>query len=225
MTNKFINGDCLEGIKQYPDKYFDLAIVDPPYGDPGKEKANRFGGQFAAYKKENIVQRTGRTWSKKYGKEINDWDVAPPPEYFDELFRVSKYCIIWGGNYFDLPPQRNFIIWQKSNIPEDFLMAMVEYAWTNIPGNAKLFYHKSLRDKTSGGFHPTEKPIALYKWLLTRYAKPGDKILDTHVGSASSLIACEELGFEYVGFELDPVYYEKAKQRLDEFNAQIRFDI
>ena len=103
-------------------------------------------------------------------------------------------------------------------------MAMCEYAWTSITGNAKVFDYPSTRDATSGGFHPTEKPIALYKWLLSNYAEKGDLILDTHVGSASSLIACEEMGFDYVGFEIDPEYYAKAKARLDEFNQQIRFD-
>lgn len=101
-------------------------------------------------------------------------------------------------------------------------MACCEYAWTSFTSNARMYEHTSLRDNTSGKFHPTEKPIDLYKWILTNYAKEGDKILDTHVGSASSLIACEDLGFQYVGFELDEAYYKQAKERLDNHNAQLR---
>ena len=104
-------------------------------------------------------------------------------------------------------------------------MSQIEYAWTNIQGNAKIFEYPSTRDETSGKFHPTEKPIALYKWLLQQYATPGDLILDTHVGSASSLIACDDMGFNYVGFEIDPEYYQQAKARIEEFNAQYRFNI
>jgi site-specific DNA-methyltransferase (adenine-specific) len=154
-----------------------------------------------------------------FEKDIRHWDIAPPPEYFDELARVSKNQIIWGGNYFDLPPTRCFLIWRKLTISENFSMAMAEYAWTSFNDNAKVFEHAP-QDKER--FHPTQKPVALYKWILSRYAKQGDLILDTHVGSASSLIACEELGFDYVGYEIDETYYELAKKRLDEFNAQIR---
>ena len=153
-------------------------------------------------------------------KTIIKWDVAPPQEYFDELFRVSKNQIIWGGNYFQLPPNRCFLIWRKTNVPHNFSMAMAEYGWTSFWGNAKVFDYSAIGQE--GRFHPTQKPIALYKWILRNYAKPGDIILDTHVGSASSLIACEELGFDYVGFEIDKEYYQKARARIDEFNQQMR---
>jgi len=158
-------------------------------------------------------------------KKIISWDIAPKKEYFDELFRVSRNQIIWGGNYFSLPPTRCFVIWDKKNITEDFSMAMAEYAWTSFTDNAKIY-----RGIPQGGaekrIHACQKPIALYEWLLSRYAKEGDRILDTHVGSASSLIACHNLGFDAVGFEIDEDYYKSAKQRLDGYVAQVNiFDL
>lgn len=153
--------------------------------------------------------------------DIRHWDFAPPKEYFDELARVSKNQIIWGGNYFDLPPTRCFLIWKKLTISEKFTMAMCEYAWTSFNDNAKLFECAPQGTVNEQRFHPTQKPIALYSWILDRYAKPGMKILDTHVGSASSLIACERAGLEYWGFEIDPVYFAKAKERLDREKAQV----
>ena len=224
----FLNMDCMEGMKQYPDKYFDLAIVDPPYGDAGggMDKQDTIRGTIRPIQ----IPRTGirgRTYSGTEAngsggvqKTIIKWDVAPPQEYFDELFRVSKNQIIWGGNYFQLPPNRCFLIWRKTNVPHNFSMAMAEYGWTSFWGNAKVFDYSAIGQE--GRFHPTQKPIALYKWILQNYAKPGDIILDTHVGSASSLIACEELGFDYVGFEIDKEYYQKARARIDEFNQQMR---
>ena len=154
-------------------------------------------------------------------KKIVAWDVAPDQEYFNELFRVSRYQIIWGGNYFNLPPSRNFIVWRKLSIGESFSMAMAEYAWTNIVGNAKVFECKPQGTANEQRFHPTQKPIKLYMWLLSKYSKPGYKILDTHVGSASSLIACHRAGLEYWGFEIDPEYYKLAKERLDKETSQI----
>ena len=156
-------------------------------------------------------------------KKIISWDVAPDQSYCDELFRISRNPIIWGGNYFNLPATRCFLIWRKTNVPEKFSMAMAEYAWTSFNDNAKVFDYSAVGQE--GRFHPTQKPVALYKWLLTNYAQPGYKILDTHVGSASSLIACYDLGFDYVGFEIDEEYYKLATKRLDEEMAQIRFDI
>lgn len=222
----FYNMDCMEGMKQFPDKYFDIAIVDPPYGNPNGDFASnngeRFGGRFDRY-----IDRTGhrgkyidRTGANK--KRVI-WDVAPGKEYFNELFRISRNQIIWGGNYFDLPAARCFLIWRKTNVAEQFSMAMAEYAWASFNSNAKVFDYSAVGQ--DGRFHPTQKPVALYKWILTNYAKPGDKILDTHVGSASSLIACYDLGFDYVGFEIDEEYYRQAKKRLEEEMAQVRFDL
>lgn len=236
----YYNMDCMEGMKQFPDGYFDIAIVDPPYGGAGKDVdetfngaiTGRFGGRFDKYygsergahfhgrgrsKKYKEIERRGGQWASKYGNNINNWDIAPPQEYFDELFRVSKNQVIWGGNYFELPPTRCFLVWRKLTISENFTMAMAEYAWTSFNANAKVF-EKAPQDKAR--FHPTQKPVELYEWILANFAKDGDKILDTHVGSASSLIACHNMGFQYVGFEINETYYKLSKERLEAYEAQ-----
>ena len=196
--NSFLNMDCMDGMKEFPDKYFELAIVDPPYG---------IGEKF----------KGGATGKMNFNEIVNkDWDKAPSKAYFDELFRVSRNQIIWGGNYFNLPPTRCLIVWDKQ-ISEDFSLAMLEMAWTSFDKLAKIFrYSNPKGDK----IHPTQKPVKLYEWILTNYAKQGDKILDTHVGSASSLIACHNLGFDYVGFELDTDYYNMANDRLERVKSQ-----
>lgn len=200
QLNKLYNMDCLEAMKQIPDKYFDLAIVDPPYG------LDRF--------------KHGGSVVNKYGNEKGLWNnTKPTSEYFKELFRVSKYQIIWGANNFILPTSEYFIIWDKVN-PLNFSFAMCELAWTNCKKPAKIFKYNSQLESNQR-IHPTQKPVALYEWLLKNYAKEGDKILDTHVGSASSLIACYNLGFEYIGFELDKEYYEKAKKRIESRKNQM----
>ena len=203
--------DCMELMFTLPDKSIDLAIVDPPYG---KGLHNMHG---AKPKRGNDEVVRAVSWSAKYGGKITKWDVAPEPEYFEELFRVSKYQIICGGNYFNLPPSRNFIVWRK-HIPESFSMAMCEYLWTNIPGNAKFFKYPSCLEK--GRFHPTQKPVALYKWLLSKYAKPGWKILDTHFGSGSIAVACNEMGFNLTACEIDPDYFDSACERVREAAKQ-----
>lgn len=170
------------------------------------------------------VHRTGGTWAEKFGKKIITWDVAPGQEYFKELFRVSRNQIIWGGNYFELPSTRCFLIWRKTNVPENFSMAMAEYAWTSFSGNAKVFDFSAVGQP--GRFHPTQKPVELYKWIISNFANKNDIILDTMVGSASSLVACRETGHKYVGFEIDPDYYRLAKERLDAAENQINiFDL
>lgn len=199
----FYNMDCMDGMKEFPDKYFDLAIVDPPYG---------------ININHNIGRRKG---DKKSSYPKAYWDNhAPTTEYFNELFRVSKKTIIWGGNYFSLPPTKCFLIWRKPQITEDLSFSMCEYAWTNLDGTAKEWIGVS---NEKDRIHATQKPVALYDWILSRYAKSGDKILDTHVGSASSLIACHKNGYKYVGFELDPYYYKLAKQRLEAEESQMNF--
>ena len=174
------------------------------------------------------AERTGGTWAKKYNQGgifsdagIKHWDVAPGEEYFNELARVSKNQIIWGGNYFRLPPTRCFLVWRKLTISEGFSMAMCEYAWTSFNDNAKLFECAPQGSAKEKRFHPTQKPVKLYNWIFGRYAKPGDKILDTHVGSASSLIAAHRHGLIFTGFEIDKEYYDRAKERLDAEMAQI----
>lgn len=244
----YYNMDCMEGMKEFPDKYFDLAIVDPPYGGGGtqSDKAGLVGGaqtmsaETAAGSADGLTsiisaQRTGGKWAKRYQtnggtfeRDIRHWDVAPGEEYFKELARVSKNQIIWGANYFDMPPTRCFIVWRKTNIPaKGFTMAPVEYAWTNFNANAEYVEFGSAGGAGRGGdrIHPTQKPVDLYIALLNAHAKPGFKILDTHVGSASSLIACHRMGFQYVGFELDPTYYDLSSKRLQEEISQIRFEI
>ena len=194
----FINGDCMEYMKTMPDKCVELAICDPPYGI-GITDSGRLG---------------------RYNANALRWDDAVPSKsYFDELFRISKNQIIWGGNYFYLPPTRGFIIWDKKQ-PQGVSFASCEFAWTSFDTSAKTFYLSPM-NMDEMRIHPTQKPIALYKWLLTNYARPGDKILDTHVGSASSLIACHQLGFQYWGFELDPDYYQAASERLERAKAQV----
>ena len=186
----------MSGMKRYPDKYFSLCICDPPYGiGAGKEKPHN-------------------GW-KDYG--IKHWDnESPDKSYFNELFRVSQNQIIWGANHFisKIPKDFScFIIWDKGQ--RDFSLADGEMAWTSFNKAARFFDYSRAKALQEGKIHPTQKPIALYKWLLTNYAKPGDKILDTHVGSASSLIACYDLGFDAVGFELDEDYYRESKARLE----------
>ena len=216
------NADCMEAMKEFPDKFFDLAVVDPPYGDAGiGGEWNRFGERFDRYKEPiKGPARTGGGYAKKYGREIISWDVAPGKEYFDELFRVSRNQIIWGGNYFDLPPARCFLIWRKLTISESFTMAMCEYAWTSFNDNAKWFECSPQGTADDQRFHPTQKPIKLYQWVLDKYAEKGFKVLDTHAGSASSLIACHRAGIDGWGFEINEGYYQKAKERLEREQAQ-----
>lgn len=193
--NNFYCVDCMEVLKLMPDKSIDLCIVDPPYGIGISENPVR-----QAHAKKQ--------WDKN----------VPPNEYFKELVRVSKNQVIWGGNYFDLPPTQNYIVWDKVQ-PHDFSLAMCELAWCSIQKPIKMFTYSVLRERNK--IHPTQKPVALYEWLLQNYAKKGDKILDTHVGSASSLIACHNLGFEYIGFELDEDYFKSATARLEAAKSQI----
>lgn len=219
--NRAYNMDCMEGMAQFPDEYFDLAVVDPPYGDAGKQfsVSTRFGGRFDKCKSEK-VSRTGGTWAKKYNKKIIERDIAPKKDYFDELFRVSKNQIIWGGNYFDLPPCRCFLIWKKLTISESFTMAMAEYAWTSLSDNAKVFECAPQAKVGEPRFHPTQKPVELYRWIFEKYAKPGHKIIDTHLGSGSSRIAAYDAGLDFIGFEIDKEYFEKQEERFNAYTAQ-----
>ena len=198
----FYNIDCMEAMKEIPDKYFDLAIVDPPYG---------------------IGIETSGTHFKQF--KTKGWDNSiPSEEYFKELFRVSQNQVIWGGNYFlkYLDNTKCFLIWDKL-IGEGMSFADAELAWTSFQKPTRI--KKMSNHNKEGKIHPTQKPVALYEWLLNNYAKQGDKILDTHVGSASSLIACHNLGFDYVGFELDPDYYNQATKRLEQHKSQLNLFI
>lgn len=181
---------------------------------------SRFGGRFDKYDIGLPDRREvgGEVPPTNTASDIRHWDIAPQQEYFDELARVSKQQIIWGGNYFGLPPTRCFLIWDKVNISENFTMSMCEYAWTSFNDNAKMFRFPPQDGKR---FHPTQKPVALYKWIFDRYANDGYKILDTHLGSGSSRIAAYDAGLDFVGFEINERYFEKQEARFREHTAQM----
>ena len=198
------NQDCMEAMKEMSDNQFDLAIVDPPYGI-------------------NIA---------KWDNDI------PQPKYFKELFRVSKNQIIWGGNYFNLPINRKWICWDKSVVKAGYLgkneFDEFELAWTSIDGKCKMVRFSDIGNmsgfdgklrvdyKMKPKIHPTQKHAKLYEWLLMNYAKEGDTILDTHLGSGSIAIACHNLGFELTGYEIDKEYFEAAKKRIEQHKQQGR---
>lgn len=203
MISEVFNEDNMIGMARYPDKFFDLAIVDPPYG-LGDKLTN------------------GGTWSTKWQGKGADWDRAPTKYYWQELFRVSKNWVVFGGNYFieHLPNCRNFIAWHKPYMDGMHSMSNVELALTSFDKNAKKISLN--KDKGSDDrIHVCQKPVQLYKWLLTNYAKPGDKILDTHMGSQSSRIAAHLMGFDYWGWELDKEYFDDGNKRFKEQTSQI----
>ena len=210
------NEDNMQLMARYPDKYFDLAIVDPPYGigeDGGK-------GVRTSPSRPNSYNR-----KPKY--EAKGWDKEPPAkEYFLELLRVSKYVIIWGANHFiDRIPNASspcWIVWDKKNEGTDF--ADCELAWSNMKTAVRKYTVHKFKG-TRGGkdcIHPTQKPVDLYKWILTKYANDGDKMLDTHLGSGSIAIACHDMGFDLTACELDPDYYNAAMKRLTDHQKQLK---
>ena len=191
------NADCMEIMKGFADKQFDLAIVDPPYGininvSIGRRKGN---------KKSN------------YHKFAGEDNTIPSEEYFKELFRVSENQIIWGGNYMTdfIYPSPCWLLWDKG-FSEDVTFAQFEMAWTSFKSSCKKFDYNAA--KNIDRIHPTQKPVQLYKWILNKYAKEGDTILDSHLGSGSSAIAAHDGGFEFTGIELDEEYYNAAKERI-----------
>lgn len=205
--SKVYNIDCMEYMKNIPDKFFDLAIVDPPYGINAPKMA------ATPFQRKSGFKRLNSGSLKLKDRVLNtsncDWDnKIPSNEYFTELFRVSKNQIIWGGNYFPLPPSRCILCWDKVQPWENF--SQIELAWTSFDSPAQIFKYDN---RTGDKIHPTQKPIALYAWLLNKYAKKGDKILDTHLGSGSSRIAAYKLGFEFVGCELDKEYFDAQEER------------
>lgn len=220
------NEDCTEGMKKFPDQYFDLAIVDPPYFS-GPEKRGFYGRRISPIGVQRMYEQS-------------DYWQAPQEEYFIELARVSKNQIIWGCNYFKYPFGPGRIVWDKCNESSSF--SDCEIAYCSLHDSVRLFRYmwngmmqgksikegyiqqgnKALNEKR---IHPTQKPVALYKWLLQQYAKPGYKILDTHVGSGSSMIAAYDMGCEFTGFEIDPYYYKAAIKRFKEETAQYRMEL
>ena len=203
MKSEVFNMDCIEGMKQYPDKYFELAIVDPPYGIDINISIGRRKGD----KKSDYHKFAG-----------NDLSI-PNKDYFDELFRVSQNQIVWGGNYMTkfLNPSPCWLLWDKG-FSEDVTFAQFELAWTSFNSSAKK-YNKTPNQLNR--IHPTQKPISLYKWILNKYAKEGDKILDTHLGSGSSRIAANDMGFDFTGFELDKDYFDASEKRYQQHINQL----
>ncbi len=201
------NENNMELMSRYPDKYFDIAIVDPPYG---------------------ILNKTKRGGDHKFNMdEYSKWDIKPDIEYFNELFRVSKHQIIWGGNYFGhlwakSPYNKGFIVWDK-NQPESLNnFSMAEMAWTSLDKPSKIFYYsvRKNRNKT----HPTQKPIELYEWLLKIYAKKGDKILDTHLGSGTIAIACYNASISLTACEIDKNYFKKSLIKIKEYLPHVEIN-
>lgn len=218
----YYNMDCMDGMKEFPDKYFDIAVVDPPYFS-GPEKRGFYGRRISPIGVQRVYQKSA------------EWTI-PDKAYFDELFRVSKNQIVWGCNYFDyhFPPGR--IVWDKCNGNTDF--SDCEIAFCSFHDSVRLFRYmwngmfqgKSIEEgdiqqgnkkKNEKRIHPVQKPVMLYRWLFGRYTERGMKLLDTHVGSASSLIAAHDTGLQYVGFELDEYYYKISKERLERHTAQL----
>lgn len=204
------NQDCMTAMKAMPDKAYDLAIVDPPYGigeDGGKDRRGK-----SKHKRKN-------------------WDsMIPERDYFIQLYRVSRNAIIWGANYFPMfvPPSMGWVCWDKKLEKSDF--SDFELAWTSFPRAAKIFhYAKNGGSRTPAALaeiiHPTQKPVRLYEWLLKNYAKPGDKILDTHGGSGSICIACDIMGFDLDWYEIDKEYFEAAKERLERHQRQAKLPL
>jgi len=223
--NNIYNMDCMEAMRCLPDNYFELAIVDPPYFT-GPERREFYG------------RRVSTTGVQRLYRPVSQWQV-PDEKYFNELIRVSQNQIIWGCNYYDYKFGPGRIVWDKCN--GDTTFSDCEIAYCSIHDSVRLFrylWNGMLQGKSiSEGWlaqgnkrlnekriHPTQKPVNLYKWLLQKYAKKGDKILDTHVGSGSSLIACYDMGFDYMGFEIDTYYYELVQRRVTEHMAQIRIE-
>lgn len=200
---RMFNGDCMVFMRDVPDKHYELAIVDPPYGIGESGQTNKSRGNLAK--------------AKDYGNK--DWDKLPPsPQYVSQLKRVSSNQIIWGANHFLRETGPAWIVWDKKNGNSDF--ADCELAWSSFNKAVRKFeflWNGMLRGEKGERIHPTQKPVALYRWLLENYAKTGDKILDTHGGSGSIVIACHALGFALDWVELDPDYYEAAVKRFKQY--------
>lgn len=201
--------DCVKALKRYADNHFDLAIVDPPYG-------------IERFKNVTTTPSSKDVHAKRFQRMETVNNDKPSDEYWSELFRVSKNQIVWGANNFELPPSEYFLCWNKQQAMPNF--ATLEYAWVSmgLKKPAKLFTYSIHKHNQVDKVHPTQKPIPLYDWILQNYAKEGDLILDTHLGSGSSRIAAYKGGFNFVGFEIDQEYYEKQEKRFNDFKSQLR---
>jgi site-specific DNA-methyltransferase (adenine-specific) len=209
---QLLNADCISEMKKFPDKYFDLAVVDPPYGIGAGNK--------------NFQNGTRNRKAEFFRK--NDWDSEiPNEEYFFELFRVSKNQIIWGGNYFTefLRPSKSWIFWDKLNGENSYSDG--ELAWTSfekvLKKYSKFWAGAQAKEKNEKDrMHPTQKPVSLYEWIFQNYSNQGERILDTHLGSGSSAIAAERFGLDFLGIEIDPEYFQKTKNRFELSTSQKR---
>lgn len=199
------NCDCMELLKATPDKFYDLAIVDPPYRNQNENQPTK------------DMRNNGFVKGQGLGS-------MPTVEYFEQLNRVSKNQIVWGANNFQMPQFKGFVVWEKLTISQDFTMSMAEIASISegLGTVSKIFRLQPQGTTQDPRIHPTQKPVKLYEWLLTNYAKQGDKILDTHLGSGSHAIACNNLGFELTACELDKDYYEASIKRIQQATAQER---
>jgi len=214
MESKVFNEDCMNVMARYPDKYFDLAVVDPPYGIDDKLNRSSYGSL------------KGGALSKYSDKR---WDIVPKEEYFKELFRVSKNQIIWGGNYFTdyLSASRCWICWNKAAVVNNF--SSIELAWTSFDYLPNYFYYAWSglsdgilgRNKKEKSIHPTQKPIDLYFWIYKNYSLPYFKILDTHLGSGSNRIAAHKAGLSFIGCEIDKDYFDTQEKRYQNFISQL----
>jgi site-specific DNA-methyltransferase (adenine-specific) len=201
--------DCVTALKRFNDNHFDLAIVDPPYG-------------IERFKNVTTTPSSKDVHAKRFQRMETVNNDKPSDEYWSELFRVSKNQIVWGANNFELPPSEYFLCWNKQQAMPNF--ATLEYAWVSmgLKKPAKLFTYSIHKHNQVDKVHPTQKPIPLYDWILQNYAKEGNLILDTHLGSGSSRIAAYKGGFNFVGFEIDKEYYEKQEKRFNDFKSQLR---
>lgn len=191
--------DCMDAMAQMGDREFGLAVVDPPYG-----------------MKKSSTNGAGKLKHRALNRMNTDWDTAPTQSYFDELFRVANNSVIWGGNYFSLPPSRCFLVWDKKQYMPTF--SRCEYAWTSFYKPAKIFdFDNASTDK----IHPTQKPIDLYDWIFHNYAKPNDTIFDSHLGSGSSRIAADKHNLPFLGTETDADYFRDHCKRFDRYTAQL----
>lgn len=207
--NRLYNIDCMKAMQQIPDKFFQLAITDPPYGigiDGQKLSVNK-------NPKHNRKQHTKKSW---------DSGGIPGADYFRELERISVNQIIWGGNYFVEHLQtghKGWIIWDKGQ--RGLTMSDCEIAYTSFDRPTRIVTINRVELLKDGTFHPTQKPVKLYEWILQNYATPGDKIIDTHAGSGASCVACHRLRYEWLGFEIDPEYFKKADERIRAEQSQL----
>jgi site-specific DNA-methyltransferase (adenine-specific) len=206
MESKVFNIDCMVGMAEYPDKYFDLAVVDPPYGIKRFEKPSG----TTRFNSSKMMQEDGLTW-----------DIKPTDEYWKQLFRISKNQIVFGANNFVMPPSEYFLVWDKEQTVDNF--ATAEYAWVSmgLKKPAKIYRYSIQKHNKIDKIHPTQKPIYLYDWIYSKYLPDGGKVIDTHLGSGSNRIAADKSGnIDFVGYELDKEYFEAQEKRWTAYKMQ-----